>query len=66
MVKLDEIILQMKQNPKGVRFIDLCKVCDHFFGTNKGQANYGKGKHWRRILIILVIQPTEYGKTGGL
>jgi hypothetical protein len=22
----------MRQNPKDVRFNDLCKVCDHFFG----------------------------------
>lgn len=22
----------MKKNPKGVRFSDLCKVCDHYFG----------------------------------
>ena len=22
----------MKENPKGVRFSDLCKVCDKFFG----------------------------------
>lgn len=32
MAKIDEIILKMKQNPKGIRFSDLCKVCDHFFG----------------------------------
>ncbi len=22
----------MKQNPKGIRFAELCKVCDHYFG----------------------------------
>lgn len=22
----------MKRNPKGIRFLDLCKVCDHYFG----------------------------------
>lgn len=22
----------MKRNPKGIRFQDLCKVCDHYFG----------------------------------
>jgi hypothetical protein len=32
MTKIDEIITRMKQNPKGIRFSDLCKVCDHFFG----------------------------------
>ena len=32
MAKTDHILLQMKQNPQGVRFSDLCKVCDRFFG----------------------------------
>jgi len=32
MAKLDEIVAQMKQNPKNVRFKDLCKVCDFYFG----------------------------------
>ena len=32
MIKIDEIITKMTQNPKGIRFSDLCKVCDHFFG----------------------------------
>lgn len=22
----------MRRNPKGIRFRDLCKVCDHYFG----------------------------------
>jgi hypothetical protein len=32
MTKIDEIITKMTQNPKGIRFSELCKVCDHFFG----------------------------------
>jgi hypothetical protein len=32
MAKIDDILAQMKQNPRDVRFSDLCKVCDHFFG----------------------------------
>ncbi len=32
MATISDIIAQMKQNPKEVRFSDLCKVCDHFFG----------------------------------
>ena len=31
MAKIDEILLQMKRNPNGVRFNDLCKVCDYYF-----------------------------------
>lgn len=32
MAKLDEIVAQMKRNPKNIRFRDLCKVCDFYFG----------------------------------
>jgi hypothetical protein len=32
MTKIDDILMQMKRNPKDVRFTDLCKVCDNFFG----------------------------------
>jgi hypothetical protein len=41
MAKIDEIITGMTQNPKGVRFSDLCKVCDHFFG----EPRQGTGSH---------------------
>ena len=32
MSSLADIIAKMRRNPKGVRFADLCKVCDHYFG----------------------------------
>jgi len=32
MAKIHDMLAQMKENPKDVRFNDLCKVCDHFFG----------------------------------
>ena len=39
MAKIDEMIFQMKRNPKGIRFIELCKVCDHFFGEPRKSAS---------------------------
>jgi len=33
MPKVEDILLQMKKNPKGVRYSDLCKVCDSYFGN---------------------------------
>jgi hypothetical protein len=27
-----DILKQLKQNPAHVRFTDLCKVCEHYFG----------------------------------
>jgi hypothetical protein len=32
MARIGDMLAQMKQNASGVRFSDLCKVCDHFFG----------------------------------
>ncbi len=33
MPSIETFIKKMRQNPKGVRFNDLCKVCDHYFGA---------------------------------
>jgi len=33
MANLEEIIAQMIRNPQDVRFSDLCKVCEHYFGS---------------------------------
>lgn len=41
MPKLPDIIDSMHNNPTGVRFSDLCKVCDHFFG----EARQTSGSH---------------------
>ena len=32
MAKIDDILLQMKRTPKDVKFTDLCKICEIFFG----------------------------------
>jgi len=32
MPKVGDILTQIKQSPKGIRFQDLCKVCDFYFG----------------------------------
>ena len=32
MTSVLDIVAQMHQNPKGVSFRDLCKVCDTYFG----------------------------------
>ena len=32
MPKITELVDDMKRNPKGIRFQDLCKVCDQYFG----------------------------------
>ena len=32
MSKIDDILVQMRKNPRDIRFNDLCRVCGHFFG----------------------------------
>ena len=32
MATVADILAAMRRNPAGVRFQDLCKVCDHYFG----------------------------------
>ena len=32
MARLEDIVAQMRRNPQGIRFRDLCKVCDFYFG----------------------------------
>ena len=39
MAKIDEIIFKIKQTPKAVRFSDLCKVCEPFFGEPRKNAS---------------------------
>lgn len=33
MARVDKILAAMRRNPKGVRFSDLCQVCDFYFGA---------------------------------
>jgi hypothetical protein len=30
--EIEEILDKMRQNPKGIKYLDLCKVCAHYFG----------------------------------
>jgi hypothetical protein len=32
MTTFDELLASIKRNPKGVRFTDLCRLCDKYFG----------------------------------
>ena len=34
-----EILKQMKQNPNNVRFADLCKICDLYFGQARQKSS---------------------------
>lgn len=32
MTSIDDILEKMRRNPKNIRFNEICRVCDHFFG----------------------------------
>ena len=38
MPKIADIIAQMRRSPKNVRFSELCRVCDHYFGKARHQG----------------------------
>ena len=39
MAKIAEIIAEMRRNPKGIRFQDLCKVCEFYFGEPRQKGS---------------------------
>ena len=39
MAKIDDILLQLRRNPKGIRYDDLCKVCDYYFGKARQDSS---------------------------
>ena len=41
MATIDDILKLMKRNPKDIRFSDLCKICDFYFG----EARQKKSSH---------------------
>jgi len=49
MAKVETIVAAMRKNPKGVKFQDLCKVCDYYFGEprQKGSSHRIYKTPWR-------------------
>ena len=39
--EIEDILAQMRKNPKGIRFNDLCRVCNFYFG----KARQGGSSH---------------------
>jgi hypothetical protein len=39
MAKIDDLLLILTRNPNDVRFSDLCRLCDHFFGEARQKKN---------------------------
>ena len=41
MARIEDIVAEMRKNPKGVRYGDVCRICDFYFGT----ARQASGSH---------------------
>ena len=39
MSKVEDVITKMRRNPKGIRFQDICKVCDFYFGEARQKGS---------------------------
>ncbi len=39
MANVSDIVEQMRQTPKGIRFADACRVCDCFFGKPRQKGS---------------------------
>ena len=39
MTKVDDLVERMRRNPIGIRFTDLCRVCDHYFGRARQKGS---------------------------
>ena len=40
MGSLEEIVSHIKKNPKDVKFADICKICDHYFGEPRKKGSH--------------------------
>jgi hypothetical protein len=52
------ILRQMEENPKGVRFAELRKICEYYFGKPRVniQNNKGKAKPYQVRQVLHAIQ----------
>lgn len=39
MTKTENIFRKMKNSPNGIRYTDLCKICDQFFGEPRQESS---------------------------
>ena len=39
MPAVEDLVEQMRRNPKGIRFVDACRVCRHYFGQPRQKSS---------------------------
>ena len=38
MRRIEALVAKMRRNPTGIRFTELCRVCDHYFGNPRQRS----------------------------
>ena len=38
MARVDDLVAQMRRNPRSIRFADACRVCEYYFGKPRQKA----------------------------
>lgn len=64
MAKLDDLVAEMRNNPKGVSFNDALKVAEHYFGKprNKGTSHYVFKMTWPGDPRVNLQRDGQYAK----
>ena len=64
MPDIKKIIVQMRQNPKSVRFSDLCRVCKKYFGEPRqtGSSHRVYRTPWQGDPRVNIQDPKEMAK----
>ena len=64
MVQIKKLVAQFKQNPKTVKFNDLVKVCDYYFGDSRqsGSRHRVYKTPWQGAPRVNIQNKNGYGK----
>ena len=64
MAQIKKLVAQFKQNPKNVKFNDLLKVCDYYFGDSRqsGSSHRVDKTPWQGDPRVNIQNKNGYGK----
>ena len=65
MAKIDSIVSAMRQNPGGIKFGDLVKICTHYFGKPRQEGTSHKvyKMPWQGDPRVNIQEQKGYGKS---
>ena len=64
MAQIKKLVAQFKENPKNVKFNDLAKVCDYYFGDSRrsGSSHRVYKTPWQGDPRVNIQNKNGYGK----